>query len=148
MNAQTLNRAKIMLRRDEGVRATPYRCAAGRLTIGVGHNLDDTPLGPKAIEAILEEDIETHAAALETLFDTEFLEGLEANRYLALLNLAFNLGVSGFAKFVNTIAAIKRKDWSTAGANLRKSKWYNQVGGRAERVISMLVDNAYPYSAS
>lgn len=148
MDAQTLNRAKIMLRRDEGVRSTPYRCTAGRLTIGVGHNLDDVPLGPRSIDAILEEDIETHAATLSTLFGDEFLGGLEENRYLALLNLVFNLGVAGLAKFVNTIAAIKCKDWATAGANLRKSKWYHQVGGRAERVISMLVDNAYPYSAS
>lgn len=30
--------------RDEGLRLFPYRCPAGKLTIGVGRNLDDNPL--------------------------------------------------------------------------------------------------------
>ena len=29
------------LKRHEGVRLKPYRCPAGRLTLGVGRNLDD-----------------------------------------------------------------------------------------------------------
>ncbi len=39
----SINRARLekQLRADEGERLKPYRCTAGKLTIGVGRNLDD-----------------------------------------------------------------------------------------------------------
>lgn len=134
-----------MLRRDEGVRYSPYLCPAGRLTIGVGHNLDDVPISDKAVDVILDDDIESHTAAAIRLIGENTWQNLSENRKLALLNLAFNLGEAGLAKFVNTLAAIRRGDWAETAKNLRQSKWYNQVGGRAERVISMLADDTFPY---
>jgi len=32
--------------RDEALRLKPYRCTAGKLTIGVGRNLDDRGISP------------------------------------------------------------------------------------------------------
>ena len=55
-------------------------------------------------------------------------------RYWTVVNMAFNLGVPGFLKFSNTIAAIKRGDYDTAADGMLKSKWASQVGARAERL--------------
>ena len=35
------------LKLHEGLRLQPYRCTKGKLTIGVGRNLDDNPLTPE-----------------------------------------------------------------------------------------------------
>ena len=37
---------------NEGFRQSPYRCTAGKLTIGVGRNLDDCPLTKEELEFI------------------------------------------------------------------------------------------------
>ncbi len=40
MEAKLLERMKEQLVRHEGLRLKPYRCPAGKLTIGIGRNLD------------------------------------------------------------------------------------------------------------
>jgi GH24 family phage-related lysozyme (muramidase) len=50
----------------------------------------------------------------------------------------FNLGYVKFAQFHNTVAAINRGDWSAAQEGLHQSKWYVQVGSRADRIIAQL----------
>ena len=40
MEAKLLERIKAQLVRHEGLRLKPYRCTAGKLTIGIGRNLD------------------------------------------------------------------------------------------------------------
>jgi len=40
MEAKLLERIKEQLVRHEGLRLKPYRCTAGKLTIGYGRNLD------------------------------------------------------------------------------------------------------------
>jgi len=38
---------------DEGLKLKPYRCTAGKLTIGIGRNLDDNPLTPDEVMMFL-----------------------------------------------------------------------------------------------
>ena len=40
MEAKLMYRIKEQLVRHEGLRLKPYRCTAGKLTIGIGRNLD------------------------------------------------------------------------------------------------------------
>ena len=40
MEANLLERMKEQLLRHEGLRLKPYRCTAGKLTIGIGRNLE------------------------------------------------------------------------------------------------------------
>lgn len=39
MEAKLMDRIKEQLVRHEGLRLRPYRCTAGKLTIGIGRNL-------------------------------------------------------------------------------------------------------------
>ncbi|MDY0127369.1 MAG: hypothetical protein RBR69_04500 [Candidatus Cloacimonadaceae bacterium] len=41
MEAKLMDRIKEQLVRHEGLRLKPYRCTAGKLTIGIGRNLND-----------------------------------------------------------------------------------------------------------
>ena len=50
--------------RDEGVRLKPYRDSVGKLTIGVGRNLDDKGLTRAEAEALLDNDIRDVTASV------------------------------------------------------------------------------------
>ena len=45
---------------------------------------------------------------------------------------------STYSKFVKHIAALKDYKWALAGAEARDSRWYSQVGDRAERLCQRL----------
>jgi lysozyme len=123
--------------RDEGEVLKMYRCPAGFLTIGVGHNLEAKPISKKASRVILADDIyDTQrelAGAMPWLFD------LSLERQDGLINMAFNLGVGGLLQFKKALAAIKDQNWAEAEKHLKDSKWYGQVGKRAERVTKQIV---------
>ena len=57
MTESLKNRIKAQLVRHEGLRLKPYRCTAGKLTIGIGRNLDDCGISQKEAYAMLERDI-------------------------------------------------------------------------------------------
>jgi lysozyme len=55
-----------------------------------------------------------------------------------LVNMMFNLGRTRLSKFKNMRKAIDNEDWSTAAVEGRDSRWYRQVGNRAERLMTRL----------
>lgn len=52
--------------------------------------------------------------------------------------MAFNLGAAGFRGFKRFNLALTRLDYDTAAHEMRESKWYGQVGKRAERLVRMM----------
>lgn len=64
---------------------------------------------------------------------------LDEVRQAALLSMAYNLGVHGLGMFPNTLDCLQRQDWAGAVANLKLSKWWNQVGDRAVRIANMFL---------
>lgn len=135
-----------MLEVDEGLRLKPYRCTAGKITIGIGRNLEDVGISKETALSMLDEDIISAEHTCHNLLGPEFATWGE-NRKLGWVNIAFNLGANSLSKFRNTIAAAKKNDWSSVRENLKSSLWYKQVGKRAERVISMICDEKYPYDS-
>jgi lysozyme len=55
-----------------------------------------------------------------------------------VLSMIFNLGLTRFKGFYNTIRAIERHDYATAAALMLQSKWAKQVGPRATRLSEMM----------
>lgn len=126
------------LRRHEGVRSRPYRDTEGYLTIGVGHNLDAEGICAEAIDAQLAYDIQKKA--IEPL-DRELPWWKEQPESVqrALINLCFNLGISGLLKFTQTLPLIEKGHYRKAAAQLLTNKRYvSQVRGRALEVASWI----------
>ncbi|MBP8273529.1 MAG: glycoside hydrolase family protein [Acidobacteria bacterium] len=117
---------------DEGVRNFPYKDTVGKLTIGVGRNLDDRGLSDQEIGVLLENDI---AIVVEEL-DRHLPWWREMNdvRQRVLANMCFNLGWPKLRGFVNTLAAMQRGDYQVAADGMRASLWARQVGARARRL--------------
>lgn len=138
-------KARKMLEVDEGLRLKPYKCTAGKLTIGVGRNLDDVGISKVVAYIMLEEDVDTATKACRKIFEEQF-DLWSENRKLGWVNLAFNLGYSRLIQFKNTIRAARAAEWKDVESGLRNSLWFKQVGKRAERVIEMICHEKFPYS--
>ncbi len=129
---------KSELVRDEGVRLKPYRCTAGKLTIGVGRNLEDRGITTREAQMLLENDIAD--VVLELRAAIPWIDELSDARQRVLVNMGFNLGVPGLLKFKNTLAMIRNHQYVEASKAMLDSKWAKQVGDRATRLAKMMKD--------
>lgn len=118
-----------MLIRHEGLKLKPYRCSKGKLTIGVGHNLDDNGITQEIAMVILRHDISTATADLLRAYP--WAKNLSASRRDALINMVFNMGLPRFSTFKKMLAALKAGDYVRAHDEMLDSKWAAQVGDRA-----------------
>jgi lysozyme len=124
------------LRRHEGERLKPYRCTAGKLTIGVGRNLDDRGITAEESAYLLSNDIDRVWTELKARLP--WMTGLNDVRQRVLLDMAFNLGIDGLLKFRNTLATIQAGNYQKAGEMMLDSVWAAQVGMRAQRLSRMM----------
>ncbi|GLQ31635.1 glycoside hydrolase family protein [Litoribrevibacter albus] len=136
MSEFSIQRLKDDLKRHEGVRSTVYTCPAGKLTIGVGRNLEDRGLLESEIDFLLENDIaECIRSARQLVISFDQLNDV---RQEVILNMIFNLGASRFSKFVKTIVAINDGFFEKAAAEMLDSRWATQVGDRAQELAERM----------
>lgn len=131
-----LDSLKSELIRDEDLKLKPYRDTEGKLTIGVGRNLDDVGLSNEEAHYLLENDIGRALSDLDR--NMPWWRDLSENRQRALANMAFNLGWPRFANFKKMIAALGDDDYERAATEALDSKWAGQVGPRADRIAAMI----------
>lgn len=129
------------LRLHEGERRKPYRDTVGKLTIGIGRNLDDKGLRRDEIEYLLANDIADARADLDRYLP--WWRGLDPVRQRVLIDMMFNMGAGspnrvGLLSFVNTLSNIRQGRYAEAAAMMLASKWASQVGSRAVRLATMM----------
>lgn len=117
-----------ILKRHEGFKAELYIDTTGHRTIGYGFNVDAS-VSEGLADAILRYQVKEKEQELTKRF--EWYPNLSIVRRDVITNICFNIGVDGFAKFVNTIYLISHGRHEEAAAEMLKSKWASQVGGRA-----------------
>ena len=138
MNEPMMKKLADQLIDHEGERLKPYLCTAGKLTIGIGRNLDDKGISQAESRILLVNDIAECKSDLQMLFS--MWESFSPVRQIALIDLRFNLGAGGFRSFRRMIAAIRRGDWQGAGKEAMDSRWAVQVQkSRSGRIYAQLV---------
>lgn len=120
------------LRRDEGERRKPYRDTVGKLTAGVGRNLDDVGLRADEIQLMLENDVSSAVYDLDT--HLPWWRKLNGARQNALINMCFNLGITRLKGFKRTLSLLEAGAFEAASIEVMNSKWADQVGQRAQRI--------------
>jgi lysozyme len=128
-----MNELMQQLRRHEGERLKPYRCTAGKLTIGVGRNLDDKGITQSESKMLLVNDIDECMTDLQSIFRS--WDDFSDARKIALIDLRFNLGAGGFRSFKRMITAIRARNWQLAAAEALDSRWAHQVQPSRVRTI-------------
>lgn len=135
-----------ILKRNEGLRLTPYRCTAGKLTIGYGHT------GPNVVEGlqwtkehaehVLLNDARNAAADLDWHF--KWWRRLSDTRQEALADMCFNLGVQRLSGFRKMLIALRAGQWQEAAKECLDSRYAKQVGNRAKRNAFVFEHGRWP----
>jgi lysozyme len=124
------------LRLHEGERLKPYRCTAGKLTIGVGRNLEDRGITAEESAYLLANDISREER--ELLRALPWVAKLDEVRQRVLLDMSFNMGLGTLLTFKRTLAAVHAGQYQQAAAMMLESRWAGQVGERAQRLSRMM----------
>ncbi len=121
---------------DEDKRRKPYRCSEGRLTIGVGRNLDDRGLSEDEIAYLLKNDIDAVERDLDRALP--WWRELSQARQNVLANMCFNLGINRLLQFVKALDHMRARRYDAAASEMLNSKWARQVGDRAKRLAVLM----------
>lgn len=127
---------------EEGYRQFPYRCTAGKLTIGYGFNLDDTGLSEAESAAILHMRIDELRTILAKRLP--WFSALNEARQAALLSMAYQMGLAGLLKWQRTLGHLASGDYESAATEMVKSRWYTQTRDRARRTAYMVRYGRFP----
>ena len=137
----------------EGFRSKPYRCPAGKLTIGYGRNIEDRLLSANeyrmlypgftvsAAMKLLLTGIDERQATRLLKYDIDniifqlknenWTKNLSRNRKMVIFDMCYNLGYNGLLGFKKMINAIRECDYEEASMEIHRSRYFDQVGQRA-----------------
>jgi len=131
-----ITRLRNTLIRHEGLKLLPYKCTAGKLTLGVGRNIEDRGISKETAMQMLDEDIEI--CLNELMERLNYFETLPTEVQETLVNLCFNMGISRLMKFQLMLGAIEAGQYELAAKELLDSRYARQVGKRAEELAAIL----------
>jgi|TARA_R110000796_G_scaffold1364_1_gene5438 lysozyme len=124
------------LRKHEGVEHKPYTDTVGKLTIGVGRNLDDRGLSDHEIDFLLQNDIQLVEEELDQWWP--HWRSLNQTRQLVVADMMFNMGRPRLSQFKMFLAALQAANYEMASTEMLDSKWASQVKGRATTLADMM----------
>lgn len=124
-----------LLLRHEGMRLRPYLCTAGKLTIGVGRNLDDIGISESEAFLLLNNDIER---CIKDAKAYEWYVKLNDARKAIIICMIFNIGAPKFFGFKRMIEALANSDYNLAAKEMLSSQWSKQVGKRSVELAAIM----------
>ena len=132
-----LEKLEDQLIRHEGLVLSMYKDSVGVLTIGVGRNLEHVGLRSEAeARYLLRSDIVAIRAELERAIP--WINDLSEKRQHVLMDMSFNLGVTGLMKFEKTLRHVANGNYAAASVEMLRSRWARQVGQRSVKLSEMM----------
>ena len=131
-----MNKLIEQLKIHEGMKLKPYKCTAGKLTIGIGRNLEDVGISEDEANILLRHDIQEATGQLLNSFP--WMGEFNDARISAMVNFTFNVGIGTVKKFKNTLSYMQSGDWDKAADEMMDSRWARQVGNRAVEVTEQI----------
>ena len=132
---------------DEGVKPQVYKDSLGLWTIGIGRLVDPSIPGsglrPEEIQYLFANDLEDRLTSLSAKLP--WLATLDEARQGVLLNMSFQMGVTGLLKFKNTLELVRTGFYKEASASMLNSLWAKQTPKRAERLAKQMSTGKWQY---
>lgn len=123
-----------MIKRHEGFRQYPYKCTAGKLTIGYGRNLDDVGISKEEADYLLDMDLDKHTEELDKVITW----AVPKDVYAVLVDMHYNLGHERFMQFRKMLECLKKLNFKGAAKEMLDSKWAKQVPNRAAELANIM----------
>lgn len=128
------------LQLDEGYRIKRYQDTQGHWTIGVGHNLDASPLpagwteplSDAQVKQLLKLDMQESINELDT--HIPWWRNLTSARQRVLINMCFNLGWGSLSTFTTFLRLVEEGHYVEASSDMLTTLWAKQVKSRATRL--------------
>ena len=134
------------LKIDEGVKYEIYLDHLGLPTCGIGHLIQSTDpehglevgtkIDEERVNELFDQDVEETTNECRLLYNNFDDLPEEVQRIIA--NMMFNMGRPRLSRFHKMKQAVDSGDWSEAAAQMKDSRWYNQVTNRAQRLVNRM----------
>ena len=141
-----VDKLREQLKIDEGCVYEIYNDHLGYPTFGIGHLVTESdPENGQTLGTAVSEDRVTEAFKSDVqsvLSDCDILypdfSSLPEEAQQVIANMMFNLGRPRLSKFAGMKRGVDSKDWGAAADEMVDSRWYRQVGPRAERLVDRM----------
>lgn len=133
---RAVNAAGLQLIKDqEGLRLSAYRCKSGKLTIGWGHTGSDVRVGMNitrdTAERLFAQDVQKHASELERFITIN----VTSNQWGALVSLAFNMGAQKIGRST-LVKLLNAGDVHAAAEQFLEWKYLDSDPGEARVMVA------------
>ena len=130
------------IKKHEGFKSTVYQCTEGYDTIGYGFAIKDLKLSKEVCDIILAEKLAKLQFDINNKFEW-FEDSPELVRNV-VTNMCYQLGLTGFSKFKQTIYYLETEQYEEASIEMLDSLWAKQTRNRAkelsEQISSLATD--------
>ena len=124
------------IKRHEGFRSTVYQCTEGYDTIGYGFAIKDLVLDEDVAELILMKKL--HKLLERILIAFPWFKDIDDKAKSVVVNMCYQLGLSGFSKFKKTIYLLETEQYEDASIEMLDSLWAKQTPSRARELSEAL----------
>lgn len=119
-----------------------YKDSLGLPTIGYGHLVRSgenfsNGLTEAEADALLVKDARNAYNDAKSIYEKYGMSGPESLQQV-LWQMVFQMGKSSVLNFRKALEAMGRKDYKTAGREMRDSRWYRQTTSRAEKMARIV----------
>jgi len=132
---------------DEGIKPQVYKDSLGLWTIGIGRLVDPSIPGsglrPEEIQYLFANDLEDRLISLSSKLP--WMSNLDEARQGVLLNMSFQMGVTGLLKFKNTLELVRTGKYTEASVSMLQSLWAKQTPKRAARLAKQMLTGEWQY---
>ena len=124
------------IKKHEGFVEHVYDDSLGIPTIGYGFAIKDLVLDEDIAEEILIRKLERLKRNANSRF--RWLEDMPVVVQEVILNMCYQLGVTGVSKFRKAISAFQEGDWDEAANEMLDSLWARQTPNRATELSNIV----------
>ena len=124
------------IKHPDGFRSIVYKCTAGYDTIGYGFAIKDLELDKDISEMILMQKLDNLMNRIAKTFS--WWRSTDSTVKDVVVEMCYQLGVSGVSKFKKTIDHLENKRYGKASAEMLDSKWARQTPNRALELSNLI----------
>ena len=124
------------IRKHEGFRAKVYDDHLGNPTIGYGFLIDSLVLDEDIANIILQRKLEALIRGIEFKFG--WYADLPRAVKDVVIEMCYQMGITGFSKFKKTIEHLKCEEWELAASEMLISRWHEQTPLRSKTLSDIL----------